>query len=377
MLIMKHKEIVFFILLFTGCTSGNQSSEEKVDESLQEKISITEDQMIEMGLEIGYLQKVNISQGVEVNGYLDTPPQYKANVSSIISGRIVDIHFLAGDYVLKGQEVVRLESPDFLRLQQIYIEARGELRYLENEYQRQKKLSQSNVSAKKIFLQAERDYQSKIAEFNALGNQLKMLDIDPENLQSDQLSPIVRLSAPINGYISEIYTLIGEFINEEDEVFRMVNPQHLHAELNVFEKDILKIKKDQKVEIRLSQMKDSIMTGRVFLVGRELDDETRSVNVHVHIPDNDQLLVGMYVEARILTFEEEVYVIPNDALMIEERGASIFLVSSQQNNIYGFKKVPVKIGTEKDGKTQVYLGEDLTDSSKIAISGVYYLSSNE
>jgi cobalt-zinc-cadmium efflux system membrane fusion protein len=364
-------------MFLAGCNAGDQSSMPETRKNGNIEISITEDQMEEMGLAIGYLRQEKVSEGVAVNGYLDTPPRYKANVSSIIEGRIVNIYYLPGDYVRKGQEVMRLESPDFLRLQQNYIEARGELNYLENEYERQKKLSENNVSAKKIFLQAERDYQSKIAEFTALENQLKLLNVDPEILMPEQLSSIVKIRAPINGYISVFFSNLGEFIPADEVLFRMVNPEHMHAELNVFERDILKVKKGQKVEIRLPQLQDSVIMGEVFLVGKELDEDSRALNVHVHIPDNDQLVVGMYLEARILTAEKNVYVIPNEALIVEEKGSSIFMVSSQSEGTYRFKKIPVETGTEKDGKTQVFLSGHLSGNTKIAISGVYYLSSNE
>lgn len=374
---IENKFIILLLLAVTGCNSGNQPGNESTDPGVQEEIPVTQSQMEEMGLDIGYLQKELIAGGVSVNGYLDTPPQYKANVSSIIGGRILAIQFLPGDYVRKGQEVVRFESPDFLRLQQNYIEARGGLKYLKDEYERQKKLNENNVNARKIFLQAERDYQSKIAEFAALGDQLKLLGVDPENLQADQLSSIIRLRSPINGFISEIYPTLGEYVHAESDVFRIVNPEHLHAELNVFEKDILKIRKGQNVEIRLPQMQDSLIRGEVFLVGKELDEKSRTINVHVHIEEREDLVVGMYVEARILTSEGEVYVIPNEALMVEERGPSIFIVTSKSGDVVRFKKIPVRTGMEREGKTQVFLSEQVDDNTQVAVSGVYYLSSNE
>jgi cobalt-zinc-cadmium efflux system membrane fusion protein len=369
--------LLILTFVIAGCIPENQTTDTPDDQAEATDIPITDEQMDEMGLEIGLIDKAMVSTGVAVNGYLDTPPQYAANVSSIIGGRITVIRFLHGDYVRKGQEVVGLESFDFLRLQQNYIEARGELKYLENEYERQKKLSENNVNARKIFLQAERDFLSKSAEFASIGNQLKLLGVDPGELKPEELSAVVRLRAPINGYISGIHASIGEFMHAEDEIFRMVNPEHLHAELNVFEKDILKIKKGQKVELEFAQMRDSVILGEVFLVGKELDEESRSIKVHVHIPDNQHLVVGMYVEGRILTDMQDVFVIPNEALMLEENGASIFLVTSQENDIYHFRKVPVEVGTESNGRTQIFLSENITDDSRIAISGVYYLSSNQ
>jgi cobalt-zinc-cadmium efflux system membrane fusion protein len=112
-------------------------------------------------------------------------------------------------------------------------------------------------------------------------------------------------------------------------------------------------------------------------VGKELDEKSRTINVHVHIEEREELVVGMYVEARILTSVEEVYVIPNEALMVEERGSSIFIVTSKSGDVVRFKKIPVRTGMEREGKTQVFLSEQVDDNTQVAVSGVYYLSSNE
>ena len=117
-------KILAILLFIAGCSQHNQTSDNMHQPAENGEIVVTRDQMNEMGLEVGNLQKATVSEGVAVNGYLDTPPLYKANVSSIIGGRITGIRFLQGDYVSKGQEVVRMESPDFLRLQQDFIEAR-------------------------------------------------------------------------------------------------------------------------------------------------------------------------------------------------------------------------------------------------------------
>jgi membrane fusion protein, heavy metal efflux system len=355
--------ILSCLIIIAGCMHENQTSD-KGNETPDKDIEITQEQMSDIGLEVGNLVKAIVSKRVAVNGYLDTPPQYKADMSSIIGGRIKSIRFLPGDYVRKGQEVVRLESPEFLRLQQDYIETGGELKYLENEYERQKKLSENNVNAQKVFLQAERDYLSKSAEFASLGNQLKMLDVDPEDLRPETLTPIISLRAPINGYITGINASMGAYMHAEDKIFRIINPEHMHAELNVFEKDILKVKKGQKVELSFPHMKDSVIMGEVYLVGKELDEESRSIGLHVHFPVNNQLVTGMYVEARILTEMQEEFLIPNDALLIEERGASIFLVISRKMMFSGSGSYRLRWERKLMGKRRFFLMKTLRMNQK-------------
>lgn len=368
------RTLLMLIFIIWGCSRSEEPADQENQTDAEELIRIARDRMDEIGLETGPIGTGTISEGIQVNGYLDTPPQYKAMVNSIVSGRVTHIRFLPGDHVNKKQEVIRLESPEFLELQQRFLESQNELRYLEDEYQRQKTLSENNVNARKTFLQAERDYQNKLTEIATLKHQLSLLNINADQLSWEKLSAILKISSPIDGYISKIETRMGEFIHPEDELFRVVNPAHLHAELNVFEKDFFKVREGQQVELRLSQAPDTLYYGEIFLVNKEMDMEKRSVNIHVHLPENPEWILGMYVEGRILSDLEEVLVIPSTALIREARGSFIYIVEREDAEYIYLRKTEVGTGDEQRDRIEISLPEGIPSDTRIALKGIYYLS---
>lgn len=362
-------------ILIASCSNKAEKQSAQPESPGHDLVSVTREQMDAMGLEIGPISRQKLSKGIMVSGFLDTPPQHQAMVSSNISGKIVRINFLPGDYIRKGQEVIRLESMDFLKLQQDYIESENALKYLEDEYYRQKTLSENNVNAKKVFMQSERDYNSMKVKHNSLANQLNILGIKMEMLEGGDLTRFVPVISPINGYLTEIYAVIGEYIQNPDNLFRVVDPEELHAELNVYEKDIMKVREGQQVELTIPQIPDTVFLGEVFLIGKELDEKTRTVKIHVEIPQKKRLVSGMYVEGLVLTGTDSVLTVPSGALIREEYGSYIYVLQSQKDEIYNFRKIYVDTGSEKKGYTEIKLPADIDEASQVAISGVYYLSS--
>jgi cobalt-zinc-cadmium efflux system membrane fusion protein len=357
-----------------SCDGSNNQTEKTSPGSDNLVINISEDQAKAIGLEFGKLKKLLLSSAVISNGYLDTPPQYKAKISSIVSGKIVKVNYLVGDYVRRGSEIIRLESIEFLEIQKNYIAVKSNLKYLEDDYLRQKKLSEENVSAKKLFYQSEKDYFTALAEFEFINKKLDILNVSKEEIEKGNITPYLSIQSTINGYITGINTVLGEFVSAEDVMVELIDPRHLHAELNVYEKNVLKIKKGQKVEIS-TKIDTMSFTGKVFLIGKELDEDSRSIPVHVHIPENKNLLPGMFIEGKILLGERNVLAIPETGLLREEERSYIFVLLEHVNNNYVIKKVVVKTMEEKNDMVAIEFPGTMDTSRMVAIKGVYYLSS--
>ena len=65
------------------------------------------------------------------------PPQRQATVTLTMGGTVHATTLLPGDYVKKGSVVVSLENPDFITLQQTYLDAHAQTEYLEDVYKGQ------------------------------------------------------------------------------------------------------------------------------------------------------------------------------------------------------------------------------------------------
>ena len=75
-----------------------------------------------------------------------------------MGGTVHATTLLPGDYVKKGSVVVSLENPDFITLQQTYLDAHAQTEYLEAEYKRQQRLSEQEAASQKRFQQSKADY---------------------------------------------------------------------------------------------------------------------------------------------------------------------------------------------------------------------------
>ena len=101
------------------------------------------------------------------------PPQRQATVTLTMGGTVHATTLLPGDYVKKGSVVVSLENPDFITLQQTYLDAHAQTEYLEAEYKRQQRLSEQEERAtQKRFQQSKADYLSMKSRQDAAAAQL-------------------------------------------------------------------------------------------------------------------------------------------------------------------------------------------------------------
>lgn len=90
------------------------------------------------------------------NGIMVVPPQRQATVTLTMGGTVHATTLLPGDYVKKGSVVVSLENPDFITLQQTYLDAHAQTEYLEAEYKRQQRLSEQEAASQNVSSKARR-----------------------------------------------------------------------------------------------------------------------------------------------------------------------------------------------------------------------------
>lgn len=366
---------IFFICGFLhSCHSTDKKPKEAITDTGTDFITVTREQAEAMDLKFGKLQQIIISNTINANGLIDTPPENRAKISSIVSGKVLRINYLVGDAVRKGSQIILLESMEFLEIQKNYLAAKSNLKFLEDNYLRQKKLSEENVNARKVFMESESVYLSAKAEFEFLNKQLGLLRADKTEIEEGNFTPYLSISSPINGFIAASFTTTGEYVDAEDVMVEVINPDHLHVELKVYEKDILSVQKGQKVEIT-ARLEDIKLTGEIILVGKELDPDTRSIPVHVHLTEEEHLVPGMYVEGKILLDEKSVLALPDEGLVREESRNFVYMLMEEKSDELILKRIHVVSGEVKDDMVTVEFPVPVDTSRMFAIKGVYYLSS--
>jgi len=362
-------------LFLISCSSKTEEVKQDEQTTISNVVELTTDQYKTANIELGKIEMKKLCGTVKANGKLDVPPQNMVSVSAPLGGFVKNTELLQGMKVTKGQVIAVMEHPDYIQMQQEYLDGKSQLEYLEAEYKRQQELSKDNVNAQKTLQQSKAQYLSMQAKVNGLKSKLNLIGINPDKLSNGEIQNTVTIVAPITGYVTKVHVNIGLYVNPNDVMFEIVDTEHLHAELTVFEKDITKIQINQKVRFTLAnESKERFAT--LYLIGREISSD-RTVRIHCHLDTEDtQLLPGMFLKAYIETGTNEVTALPEKSVVDFEGKKFIYINKFTANGIYQFEMIEVKIGLNELGYIEIALPTSFDKTTtKIVVNGAYDLLS--
>lgn len=346
-----------------------EMNEEKHDE---EGIHFSMEQFNALGMKVDTLPLRNTSAYVETNGQLEVPPQNEAAVTAVIGANIASIEVIEGDEVEKGQVLAYINHPDLIRLQSDYNSNWNELQFLEKEFQRQQKLYDEKVGSGKDLQQINADYQSKKSLVNGLAAQLKLLGISTTSVESGKIIEQIAVRSPIKGFVRLVEVKTGQYVTPQTELFEIVNLEHIHVDFMVFEKDVAKVHKGQKIRFKVESV-DRELEASVYSVGKNFEQNPKAIHIHAEIDDKSGLLLpGMYARGRILTGDTTGTALP-DAAVIRNNGKDYIFKAEKHEEEWEFSPVEVITILSSDGWTQVSLKEELPLNAKVAWNNAYYL----
>lgn len=355
-------------MLLLACGSKKQEQAISLDSAQANIIRLTSIQYTASNITLGKIEKRLIASHIRVTGKLDVPPQNMVIISAPLGGFVKSTELLQGMKVRKGDVLAVLENQDYIQLQQDYLDNSSKLEFLEKEYTRQQELAKENVNAQKTLQQSKSQYESMKALVSGLEAKLAMIHISPSSLKSGKIKSTIYLYAPINGFITAVNVSIGQFVGPTEVMFKIVNLEHMHVELQVYEKDISKISVEQKVTFQLASDTTSY-NASVYLVGKEISPE-RTVRIHCHLNKEDtSLLPGMFVTANIETISKEALVVPTTSISNFEGKDYIFVSSGNHQ----FKAIHVKAGATVGEFTEVQVLEKIGEDVPIATHGAFEL----
>lgn len=238
---------------------------------------------------------------VSFNGRIVLPPQRQATVALTMGGVVKNTSLLPGQYIAKNSLIATLENPEFITLQQTYLDSHAQTEYLLAEYERQKALFAEQAASQKKFQQSKADYLSMKSRQDAAAAQLSLLGTAPETLLKNGIRPLLEVKAPISGYAASVAMNIGKYINPGEALCEIIDKSTPMLCLTTYEKDLADIQVGSPVQFRVNGMGTQTFNGIVVSIGQKVDETNRSLEVYSSIKEtNAQFRPGMYVTAHIL-----------------------------------------------------------------------------
>jgi membrane fusion protein, heavy metal efflux system len=367
---MKTQIIFFFTLLFLASCGGKKTVESAPEvNSNPMAIELTDAQFKMINVQIGSIEKRVLSSVIKATGMLDVPPQNLVSISAQMGGFVKSTSLLQGSKVYRGQTIAVIQNADFIQIQQDYLENKSQEEYLKAEYDRQQELAKENVNSTKTVQQAKAQYQVLVAKLAGLSAKLNYIGINPNTVSPSTIRNTVAITSPINGFVTQINVNIGSFVNSSDVLFKIVDTEHLHAELTIFEKDVPKLSVGQKVRFILAnETEERIAT--IHLVGKEIGTD-RTVRVHCHLDREDlELIPGTYLKAFVEAGQNNVMAIPDNAVVsFEDKDYIVSVVTQKKGHHY--KLIAITKGISGAGYTEIYLPQDCQVDVKVVTNGAY------
>jgi len=340
------------ILSFLFSCQKQETNEENEKNPEKNIISFSKEKVKLADIETGKLLTKHISEKIHCKGKIIAKPQNRYKYSAKISGYIKKIHILNGQSIKKGHLLLSLEDPSYIETQKDYLKIKSKTEFLKKEFERQKTLSENNAGTGKIYEKSKTEYEQSLADFEAIKLTLKMININPDKLNTNNIRSIINLYAPIKGNINELNISTGQYVKPEDVLLEIINNEDFLIELNVFEKDIHKIQIGQLLyyDCSISGSKDSMHTAEIISIGNYVDPETKTFKVQAAPKENyNGMRHGIFVNAQINLSENKLKVLPDEAVFFDD-GISYAYIAENDTVFY---KQEVNTGISENGFTEI------------------------
>ena len=357
-------------------TSESENQEEEID---FQNIPLSEKQVKAVDLKMGEAQEREMDAMLHVNGSLVLRAQDMGNVSSVMGGIVKNVYVKEGQMVSRGQVVATIENTDVVTLQREYYTAYKESEMARLELDRQKTLASAGAGIKKTLQMSEKNY--KVAQANLLGTgrQLQQMGISTKEVAKGKFTTVFPLRAPISGTVSDMQASLGSYADMQTPLMKIRNNHAVECDLNVFEKDIAKVKVGDQVLVSLTNQPGVNVSGRVYGMNQYLNKGTKSVAVHVKLDAKRgaKLFEGMYVSGQIATGRQLCMTLPDKAIVSADGKQYVFALNQQHSKggTYSFSRHEVTTGVSNNGYTEVALCKHLKKGQKIVTDNAFYLAS--
>ncbi|NER50147.1 MAG: efflux RND transporter periplasmic adaptor subunit [Symploca sp. SIO1A3] len=234
------------------------------------------------------------------------------------------------------------------------------------------KTALETANSRREVLEAEAELQRTKTAVDAAKSRIQLSDTTYQT-RLQQLSNranekgLVTVLAPITGTVAQRQVTLGEsFQDAGGQLMTIVNSTQVWATANIYEKDLEKVNKGQKVRLKVSSLPEQTFTGLVTQIDPLVAGETRVVPVRTKLDNpSEQLKPGMFAQLEILTDKSPVatLVVPTSAV-VDANGKQLIYV---QNGLNNYQPVEVNFGETFENLVEVKNG--LFEGDQVVVEG--------
>ena len=303
-----------------------------------------------------------------------------ANITTLVRGRVVEVHADLGQMVKPNQLLAVLQSGDLGLAQSAYLKARARRHVAEQAYQRAEYLYNEKVIGQAEAQRREGEMIGVRAETQEAREGLRLLGMNDKEVKTLERTQKIRsqvaIVAPFAGRVIARDLTKGEVVETTHKLFVVADLSTLWVVGNVSEKDISFMQRsavvpNQPVEVHVAAYPDEVFRGTISYVGDVIDIATRTMAVRLILDNSDgHLKPEMFATVRVSSEQtSDVLVIPEAA--IQHDRDRVFVFVQKEPGVYEARTI--KLG-EKNGAFAEVL-EGVKEGEVVVKEGAFTLKS--
>lgn len=303
-----------------------------------------------------------ITQIVSASGKIQ--PEVEVILRPEVSGEIIDLPVKEGDYVRKGDLLVRIK-PDIYqaRIDEINAslltqkarmeQARASVIEAESRFNQQSTLYEKNLASQAEYIQAKSNYEAQQANFNAAKYQMQSIEAQLDQAKEELEKTIIR--SPRDGTISKLAVEQGERVLGQTqmtgtELMRIADMNNMEVQVQVNENDIVMVSPGDTTNIEADSYPDRLFKGIVTeiansaeVTGQGTNEQVTNYEVKIRIITPHNLaMAGKELEMKVSDENPETAFSPSF-----KPGMSA-TVDIQTETAYNVVSVPIQAVTVRD-----------------------------
>ncbi len=323
-----------------------------------------------------------ITESIYASGILKSQDQYQAYVT--VNGIIDHILVKEGDVVRVGQPILQLSSEtQKMSTENAQIAAnfadkaanQGKLNeahtIIETSFQKFKLDSsiyvrQKNLWAQQVgtridleqkemaFQNSKTNYLSSIQRYRDLKRQISFsADQSKKSVEiSSRLQQDFTLRSKMNGVVFSISKNKGELVSPQMPIAVIGNPEAFVLEMQVDENDILQLRMDQRIIVRLDSYKNEVFEAAVTKIYPYMNERSKTFLVEAKFSKAPKKLFPF------MNFEANIILQTKDKALLVPRN---YLIGDSLITLKGGEKRKVKIGLKDFQQAEIIQGLTKTD----------------
>ena len=317
-------------------------------------------------------------------------PQTEIKISADVSGEIVELFVKEGDYVMKGDLLLKIKSDIYLSILERaeaslnsslanLLMAEAQFQESQQNFNRNKKLLESEAISIADFEKIESQY--KVSKLNVESAKYAIISSEASVKEAKENLAKTKIYAPKNGTISRLNVEIGERVvgtaqMSGTEILSLANLNEMEVVVEVNENDILNVEIGDKVDIEVDALANQNFKGIVSEIANSADyvgisaDQLTTFKVKIEIIDVANFKPGMTATVDIITAKiNNALSVPIESITLRYDSISdkkiecVFLILDDK-----VKKVNVKTGIQDIDFIQIKEGLSLNQK---VVSGPY------